>query len=76
MVIPLLEPIRNGWKVGDLWRLVRISAITVAVACVSWLAIVKTSSYPAVFFLLPSVLFVSVWIEESASGVAAAWMRR
>ena len=71
VVIPMLEPIRSGWKDWDLGRLVRISLITVTVACVSWLVIVKTPSYPALFFLLPSLLFLSVWIEARASGLAA-----
>jgi signal transduction histidine kinase len=71
VLIPLLEPIRSGWKGWDFKRLAGVAGITVAVACVSWLVIVKTPSYPTLFFLLPSMLFFSVWREEAASGLVA-----
>jgi signal transduction histidine kinase len=72
VVIPLLEPIRSGWKGWDYGRIVRAAILTAAVACVSWLVIVSTPSYPALFFLLPSMLLLSVWIEETTSGLAAS----
>src|SRR6266853_1656095 len=71
VVIPLLEPIRGGWRDWDFRRVARVAVITAAIACVSWLVIVKTPSYPALFFLLPSMLLFSVWIEETTSGLAA-----
>ncbi len=71
VLIPLLEPIRSGWKNWDFKRLAGVAGITAAVAFVSWLVIVKTPSYPTLFFLLPFMLLFSVWREEAASGLVA-----